>query len=101
METPALAVASSDTSSWPSALSTSDTSWASTLFLLEREDEEPLILATVTLDDGLGLSFSLGERGGREQQQSEGTAKDLDFYHNSHSRWFLLVLHWRLMVEAY
>lgn len=62
METPALAVASSDTSSWPSAGSAPDTSWASTLFLLEeREEEEPLILATVTLDVGLGDNFSLGE----------------------------------------
>lgn len=60
METPLLAVASSDTSNSP--LSTSETSWASILFLLEeREEEDPVILATVTRDDGLGDSFSLRE----------------------------------------
>lgn len=62
MDTPPLAVASSDTSNCPSPLSTSETSWASILFLLEeREEEDPVILATVTRDDGLGDSFSLRE----------------------------------------
>lgn len=63
MVTAPLAVASSDTSSCASPLPTSGTSIASTstLFLLEREEEDPVILETVTRDDGLGDSFSLKE----------------------------------------
>lgn len=62
MVTAPLAVASSETSSCPSPISTSGTSLASTLFLLEeREEEDPVILETATLGDGLGDSFSLKE----------------------------------------
>lgn len=60
MVTAPLAVASSDTSSWPS-IPASDKSAASisSLFLLVREEEDPVTLETVTRDDGLGDSFSL------------------------------------------
>lgn len=62
MVTAPLAVASSETSSCPSPISTSGTSLASTLFLLEeREEEDPVILETATLGDWLGDSFSLKE----------------------------------------
>ncbi len=62
METAPLAVASSDTNSSPSPLSTSGTSLGSARFLLDvREEEDPVILETVTRDDGLGDSFSLKE----------------------------------------
>lgn len=58
MLTAPLAVASSDTSSFPSP-PPSGTSLASTRFLLEREEELPLTLETDTCADGLGDNFSL------------------------------------------
>lgn len=59
MVTAPLAVASSDTSSFPSPPS-SGTSLASTRFLLdEREEELPPTLETDTCADGLGDNFSL------------------------------------------
>lgn len=70
MVTAPVAVASSDTRSCPSPLPTSGTSLASTLFLLEeREEEDPVILETVTRDDGLGDSFSLKKDTSHKQVQ--------------------------------
>lgn len=70
MVTAPLAVASSDTSSFPSPPPTSGISLHSTRFLLEeREEELPVILETETWLDGLGDNFSL-----RYKQTNKQTA---------------------------